>query len=300
MTAKNRNGIGKITIWAHDIRREVRYSVYLIFNDKGKYAGIQIGSLNADEKGKAEFRKDIETAALLGFALREITAVAVVAADTPIIIAPLCGYREHRVSWRENFYKAKEETKQKPAKKTVAEVIPEPLPEPVPEVIPEPIPARKPDPVHKPVPARKPQKSDSPAVQGAPRARKPKASVSSEISSAIETIFSTREHVSPFASEPQGEANWVKLGTFDAVPLPDNCPLLLEEPFIRTAYEEFGHLLLGISADKSKYFIGVPCEFSSELRSQAKQLGFTKFRAAEHGDTPKRGDMGYWLMGTDM
>jgi len=83
--AENRNGIGKITIWAQDIRPLVRYSVYLIFCDEGKYAGVQIGSLNADEKGKAEIRKDIESAALFGFALSLVGFSEIIAYVFPII-----------------------------------------------------------------------------------------------------------------------------------------------------------------------------------------------------------------------
>lgn len=149
------------------------------------------------------------------------------------------------------------------------------------------------------IPPEAPAKTSRPR-QTAPRARKPKSTKSAraETLQAIEAVFNAKPPETPFESQ-ENETRWVKLTIFDAVPLPHNRPLLLEEPFIRAAYANYGHLLLGLAADGAQYIIGVPGEYAADLRPQAKRLGFSKFKT-NAGETPKRGDFGYWLMFADM
>ncbi|MCL2225460.1 MAG: hypothetical protein FWB96_10895 [Defluviitaleaceae bacterium] len=443
---ESRDGQGKLSVTAQDIKTQTRYGVYLIFADSGRYAGVFMGSLNADEKGKAELRKDIETAALGSYELDELIGVAIIVSDAPAnnqVTSPLCGYRDRPVSWRGSFFEAKigegrktaekekekevvvapvevepeaevavEETaptevvEEEPIEEPVPEVAHEPEPEvvaeepieePAPEVVPEPEPeivaeepveepepevvlepevppepevvaeepieelepavvpepevapeaeippepaapvrqtaprARavkpapkptpppeppcEPEPAPVPEPAQEeappePEPVPEPSRQSAPRARKPKGAkptprkpvtnspARTENILAIETLFNNKPHVTPFETFSR-QASWVQLAITDAIPLPPNRPLLLEEPFVRAAYANRTHLLLGITADGTEYIIGVPSEYNPEERTHAKRLGFSKFKTNAN-DPAKRGDEGYWLMFLDM
>ncbi|MDR0273636.1 MAG: hypothetical protein LBI27_10010, partial [Clostridiales bacterium] len=115
---------------------------------------------------------------------------------------------------------------------------------------------------------------------------------------AVESIFQNKDEFFPFEKFDR-EIKWVQLTITDGVPLPNNRSLLLEEPFVRAAYANYGHLILGLSANGEQYIIGVPGEYTPDLRPQAKRLGFTKFKTNKN-DTAKRGDHGYWLMSINM
>ncbi|MCL2577091.1 MAG: hypothetical protein FWE27_03460 [Defluviitaleaceae bacterium] len=492
---ESRGGMGKLSVWAQDIKTQTRYGVYLIFADSGRYVGISMGSLNADEKGKAEMRKDFAPAALGRYLLDELVGVAVITAESlekSSVVSPLCGYRDRAVSWRGSFYEVKRgekkeeriaeektipvppsepeiiseavtEVKSEIASECEPEVAPEIIceseaesePESEPEVAPEifsesepevaseidseyepdvapeivlecepevapkidsesepevaseidsecepevaseidcecepevaleidsecePEVASEIDSEYKPYVAPEivsesepedvpeiaseyklyvapeiasevateiepeiiseavPKTSPGPenisepeippeptppvrARQTAPRARKPKGAkpisrneMAQELNNetkttpartenilAMETIFSRKKHIKPFENFSR-ETTWVKLTIADAVPLPYNRPLLLEEPFVRAAYANHDHLLLGLAADGIEYIIGVPCEYNPEERHHAKRLGFSQFKTNANGP-PKRGDKGYWLMFLDM
>jgi hypothetical protein len=171
--AENRETTGKLTVYAQDIKTETRYGVYLIFRAENRYAGFFMGSLNADEKGKAEMRKNFDTSLLGQFKLSELVCVAVTASENPIV-APLCGYRENPVSWRNSFFiPANEPAKPEPA--PAPEPIVEPEPEPTPEPEPEPIIEPEPEPVVEPIVEPEPEPTPAPKRKTAPRARKPKA-----------------------------------------------------------------------------------------------------------------------------
>jgi hypothetical protein len=191
---------------------------------------------------------------------------------------------------------------------------PEPALEPAPE--PEPMPELAPEPVPEPAPETMPEPPRVTPV--APRARKPKGAkpvrkeavqetvpeeaqevLESSFSRtenilAIEAIFNSKESFMPFENQAR-EIKWVQLTGADAVPLPDSRPLLLEEPFIQAAYAVHEHIILGVTADGVQYILGIPAEYSPDHRPQAKRLGFTQFKT-NAGDSPKRGDFGYWLL----
>ncbi|MCL2199707.1 MAG: DUF6128 domain-containing protein, partial [Defluviitaleaceae bacterium] len=183
---------------------------------------------------------------------------------------------------------------------------PEPVPEPVteettPEPIPEPIAEETtPAPVIEEAPSE-PAAQRVRARQTAPRARKPKepgktprrTGGNSENTRAVEAIFGSKPSEAPF--ENADGTQWVRLTISDAVPLPDNRPQLLEEPFVRAAYANYAHLMLGITEDNSDYILAVPGEYAPDLKAQAKRMGFTKFKPTA-GKTAKHGDFGYWLM----
>jgi len=94
----------KLTIWAQDLKPETRYSIFLLFADDRRYAGINMGSLSIDEKGKGEVRRDFDGSIMGNFALPDIVAVAVIVKEATGVVSPLCGYKEGPVSWRHGFY----------------------------------------------------------------------------------------------------------------------------------------------------------------------------------------------------
>ena len=95
---------GKLTVWAQDLRAETHYSIFMLFEDGGRYAGVAMGSLPVDEKGKGEMRREFGPEELCGFKLADIVGVAVLAKDTVRVVSPLCGYKDSAVSWRHVFY----------------------------------------------------------------------------------------------------------------------------------------------------------------------------------------------------
>jgi len=94
----------KLTVWAQDLRPETLYSIFMLFADGERYAGIGMGALPIDEKGKGEVRREFNREELDMFRLSEIVAVAVIAKDAAGVICPLCGYNGETVSWRHKFY----------------------------------------------------------------------------------------------------------------------------------------------------------------------------------------------------
>jgi len=99
----------KLTVWAQDLRPETRYGIFMLFPDAGRYAGIGMGTLTVDEKGKGEMRREFEPGELDEFKLSDIVAVAVIVRGTSGVISPLCGYRSEPVTWRHTFYEHRRE-----------------------------------------------------------------------------------------------------------------------------------------------------------------------------------------------
>jgi hypothetical protein len=102
---EERYGTGKLFVWVQDLKPETTYSVFLIFADIAApdgYVGLSMGTLPVEPGSKAEFRQEIPQAQH-PFKLEALTAVAVVANDTPAIESPLCGYRHKQAPWRQRF-----------------------------------------------------------------------------------------------------------------------------------------------------------------------------------------------------
>ncbi|MCL1786876.1 MAG: hypothetical protein FWG38_02715 [Defluviitaleaceae bacterium] len=102
---EERYGTGKLFVWVQDLKPEATYSVYLIFADIAApdgYVGLSMGTLPVEPGGKAEFRQEIPQAQH-PFKPEALTAVAVVANDTPATESPLCGYRHKQAPWRQRF-----------------------------------------------------------------------------------------------------------------------------------------------------------------------------------------------------
>ena len=101
---EGRDSSYKLTIWAQDLKAETFYNAYLLFAEDGRYAGIAMGALQVDEKGKGEMRRDFDQDVLCGFGLTDIVAVVVLVKDAAGVVSPLCGYRDRPISWRHGFY----------------------------------------------------------------------------------------------------------------------------------------------------------------------------------------------------
>jgi len=73
-------------------------------------------------------------------------------------------------------------------------------------------------------------------------------------------------------------------------PMRTNHPNLLDEPLIRAAHDNHGHLLLGVTTDggPKKYIIGIPCAYNPNERQIIRQLGFSQFKCPNN-EPPKRG-----------
>jgi len=115
---EGRNHNYKLTIWAQDLKPQTLYSVFLLFPDDKRYAGVAMGSLPVDDKGKGEIRKEFDNTALGTFSLADFAAIAVIAKENHGVTSPLCGYKDSPVSWRHGFY---EYTIPTPAERKAAE-----------------------------------------------------------------------------------------------------------------------------------------------------------------------------------
>ena len=313
---EEQNSVGKLTLWVQDLRPQVRYGVFMIFADGDKYAGISIGPLTVDEKGKAEMRRAIEPHSLQGFTLQETAAVAVIATGAGRLDAPLCGYRGERVAWKSGFYEktATQPVPEAPAPKP--EIIPEPEAPPEPEIIPEPEPLPEPEII--PEPETPPEmeiipEPEAPEIMDAPvppesiltpeeketltelfAEKTPPAQTNSFVT---DEIFKNLPPIHPFSGASNTGIQWARFTPKDNIPAPDDKPDLFNAPFIREAFEIYGHFILGIMKEDeaTEYIIGIPGAFNAENQAQAEKLGFSEFKCFE--DIPPEDDaFGYWLM----
>jgi len=112
----------------------------------------------------------------------------------------------------------------------------------------------------------------------------------------MESILATNPPMHPFENLNR-EARWVRFVITDSVPMPANRPNLMDEPFVRAAYDHHGYMILGTTIDggPKKYIIGLPSAYDPEHRGQAKNLGFSQFKCYQ-SPRAKRGELGYWLM----
>jgi len=105
----------KILVNVQDLRPMVRYGVYLIFADAQRYAGIHVGTLTVDEKGKADMRRELDTKQLHGYTPQNAAVVAVITTKGNHLESPLSGYPRETVAWRKTFYDITTQPLPKPA-----------------------------------------------------------------------------------------------------------------------------------------------------------------------------------------
>ena len=110
---ESRNNVGKLSLWAQDLKPEIKYMVYIIFAKEGQHIGFPMGLLNVDSRGKTDLRRDISSECVHNFSLTEVVTVAVVVENTSgHVESPLCGYRDTQMSWRHSFRVWKKEVAQ--------------------------------------------------------------------------------------------------------------------------------------------------------------------------------------------
>jgi len=294
-----RGTMGKLSLWAQDLKPQTKYGIYLVFVENRRHVGLHMGPLDVDTKGKAEIRRDI--AELHSFALKDIVAVAVIATDAIGVVSPLCGYKDKPVTWRHGFVVYTAHKEEPPMEIPVALMEP-----PEPKELPEEEEATEP-PVEEPTePPELPEEEEAtePPMEEplptAPRATRPPATTqtpppptSQNTALLIESIFNANPIFEPFTSQDDN-FKWVKCTELAQIPLPPDIPHLMTEPFMQAAWADHEHFILGVSED-NQYIIGIPGHYTQTNLQQAKQLGFTQFRGTKK-DRPKFGDSGYWLM----
>jgi len=272
---EGRGNTGKLSLWVQDLKPQVKYEVFLIFTDNRRYVGLNAGLLDVDTKGKAEIRRDIVE--LHTLVLKEIVAVAVIAAGQSGVVSPLCGYRDEQVAWRHGFQVYKAGQSEEPVKQAEPEP---PVIEPDPPV-PEPEQIIQPEPV---APLPSPPRAILPTTT-----ELPPPPTSQNTTMLIESIFNANTPFKPFTNH-EDDIKWVKCSELNQMPLPSDLPHLMTEPFMQAAWADHEHFILGVS-ETGQYIIGMAGMYTQENRKQAKQLGFSQFRSA--------GDSGYWLMFVD-
>ena len=287
---EQKNTCAKLSLWVQDLRPQTMYKAYLIFPAGNKYAGISIATVSADERGKIEKRCEIHRDQLLGSVINDVVAMAIIHNENGSFNAPLCGYRNEKVSWITSFYEKKSE--------------PEPTPEPVVEFEPviEAEPTVEPEPVIELEPTVEPEPvvelELEPVVEPEPTVEsEPESALSPPAHFTEPPNFSTLPLMTPFARGINDGIQWVRCTTAHKIIPPVTHPNLFNEPFVTASYEEYSHFILGeiTEEDITEYIIGIPGVFSVEEQKKAELIGFEEFRCYED-IPPVDGEFGYWLL----
>jgi len=295
-----RSNTGKLFMWVQDLMPETMYSIYLVFPQGQHYTGLHMGQLDVDEKGRAEFRREIVD--IHTFALNELVAVAITATNATGVVSPLCGYRDAQVSWRHSFRIWENEMpetmgnkEEEPGPAAIEPLAPAIIEPPVIEEVSEPVTDELPI---VPPRATRPQSVSIPAHVSSPEVV---ALSQSRIDTVqlLESIFNANTLFEPFLEQDR-EMKWVRCNLAEQMPIPNECPHLLTEPFIQTAWADYEHFVLGITTDGEpmQYAIGIPSSYSPEDEVIARNLGFVQF--IDHDcDSQYTEYSGYWLMFVD-
>lgn len=111
-TMEIKNGNGRFTTYVQGLKKLSdgrRYELYAIAGKAGGSIGISLGIIDIDIFGKGELKFDFdpENVAKTGLAVEAFNVIAVmIKNDTKQnmgILAPLAGYRENKINWRNNF-----------------------------------------------------------------------------------------------------------------------------------------------------------------------------------------------------
>ncbi|MDR2750077.1 MAG: hypothetical protein LBC41_05405, partial [Clostridiales bacterium] len=131
--------------------------------------------------------------------------------------------------------------------------------------------------------------------ENAPAAEKP-APVKSRAALDLEEIFEGNAEMAPFEKQ-SNEVKWVRISIREPVALPIDYHRIFKDPFIISSYEKYNHFILGhvLDPDVDMYIIGVPCTYSQQNLTTAKNLGFTQFKCVDNV-LPANGEYGYCLL----
>lgn len=137
-----------------------------------------------------------------------------------------------------------------------------------------------------PVSAPEPIPEEVPEVTEAPRVQAPPPIKTEDEG---ESLMRQMPEIHPFY---QSRQKWVRVDPGDLSPLPCNLTELENSPFVMRAYTRYKHLIL--SKEGKEYQLGIPGRYIPEMAQEAAAEQCHEFRAA-HGQSPKRGDFGYWI-----
>jgi len=280
---ESRNNMGKVTLWAQDLKPEIKYTIFLIFAQNQKHIGFNIGTLNVDSRGKAEFRRDITSADIHTFTLDEVAIIAVTVQSKNGIISPLCGYKDMQIPWRHSFSEWKESTIVTKTNEL--------------HTLKEETPSNIQPPAALQTPAPPPPLATKPVILQPPQDSLPSVAESQvPIHQLLDSIVNSSAVIEPFKKETR-ETLWTKCSKIEQLCLVSNNPNLMNELFILNSWANHEHFILGITTDGSpkQYIVGLPGIYNSEDLHKVRQLGFTVFKCPEK-DVPQAGDCGYWLM----
>lgn len=111
-TIEIKNGNGRFTTYVQGLKKLSdgrNYELYAIAGKAGGSIGVSLGAIDVDIFGKGELKFDFdpENVAKTGLAIEAFNVIAVmIKNDTKQnigILAPLAGYRENKINWRNNF-----------------------------------------------------------------------------------------------------------------------------------------------------------------------------------------------------
>ncbi|MCL2420247.1 MAG: hypothetical protein FWD03_00145 [Defluviitaleaceae bacterium] len=288
---ESRAGTGKLMLWVQDLKHEALYRVHLIFKSDNTYAGLPLCALSVPPTGKAELRCTFDPANIegYGFPLDQCLAVAIISGEGRAASAPLCGYQEGPIPWRNGFMILEKNKKELPkeapaipkaeppkAPAITIEVPEVPVPEEIApeEIIPE---ALTPEAIVESPPTTPPT---------------PTSTLSDTFKQEVDAILKTHTKMQPFQKQNR-DVEWVRISPDEELSLPEDVRSLLNDPFVKNAFSQYSHLLLGKTTDDGnlRYYIGVPALYNPE----DKAIGFKQFKGSKDAD-PVDGDYGYWLV----
>lgn len=100
-----RNNKGKLSVYAQGLKPRILYKIFIIKCESGNSLGIPVGLIPIDDNGKGEIKWNFEpdNVGESKCKIEEFNVVALVVQEHNEIIAPLVGYTENAVLWKNNF-----------------------------------------------------------------------------------------------------------------------------------------------------------------------------------------------------
>ena len=296
-------GAGKVSLWLQDLRPGSMYKIYLVATDG---MGVSLGTVGADERGKAEHKFEVsENVAGSGRPLDDFEAVACIIPGKSELTAALVGFRGDEFDWKSRFKDFKE-IKKEPliAQASIAQAPkePEPIVEPPKEILTQPeLEMLLDEPLDVPPDDDEPSDEDIHAafkevIQKFTRefedfkAEKVEAQ---QGETALEQVFRGSLAMDPFKQQSR-DVKWVRASMKDMGALPIQHWRYANHPFMVSSYCRYRHLIFGRTPDGETY-LGVPDVYDDGMCPTARRLGFMQFKCCG-GDTVSDGKYGYWLM----
>ena len=305
---ESRSGVGKMVLWAQDLRPEALYKLHLIFKQGNRYSGLPLCSISPNASGKVEQRYSFDALDIEGFGLSldQCLAVAVIASGGSGTAAPLCAYKDTEISWRNGFTVAEavklptvEAAKESPKKVTMVDAIADSNSEKIKEIG-EAEEAEGAgaegqegsDEVEELVEVEESVEAVEEEAHSLEVAVDPESILSDTFKEEVELMLKSHTHMQPFEKQNR-DVQWVRISLNEDLTLPNNICDLLNEAFVEAAYRQYNHLILGKALDEGlkRYYIGIPALYDPK----DKIIGFRQFKCSENAE-PKSGDYGYWLI----